>query len=368
MPEPLHDRNLASLSRLTSPGALREAFPVPPEVGARVLEAREQLRHVLHGRDPERLVLVVGPCSLHDRDGSLAYAERLAKLAGRLPELLVVMRTYFEKPRTTVGWKGLINDPHLDGSGDLETGLRRARKLLLEIGEIGLPCASEVLDPVIPQYLADLLAWVAIGARTTESQTHREMASGLSMPVGFKNGTEGGLQVALDAMVSAAHAHHFLGVDADGAIAVVETRGNPDRHIVLRGGRSGPNYGADHVAEAALQLRSQGLARGVMVDCSHDNSGKDPRRQTGVCRAVLEQVRAGQPGLMGLMIESNLREGRQDWHASPREPGLSITDACLGWEETELLLEEAAAAVRAALGRERRLAPSIVAGSGPRAA
>ncbi len=353
MQEPLHDRNLASLHRLTTPAALCAAMPVPEALGAQVLAARDAVRAVLHGRDRERLVVVVGPCSLHDREASLAYAERLRGAAERFPELLIVMRTYFEKPRTTVGWKGLINDPHLDGSGDIEHGLRAARGLLLEIGALGLPCASEVLDPVTPQFLADLLSWVAIGARTTESQTHREMASGLSMPVGFKNGTEGDLQVALDAMVSASHPHHFLGIDPDGAVAVVATRGNPDHHIVLRGGRSGPNFGAGHVAEAGLRLAELGIARGVMVDCSHDNSGKDPSRQGTVCRAVLAQVRAGQSGLMGVMLESHLHEGRQDWQASPRAFGVSITDGCIGWDETEGLLEDAADAVRGARRRPR---------------
>ncbi|MCP3983765.1 MAG: 3-deoxy-7-phosphoheptulonate synthase [bacterium] len=346
MQEPLHDRNLESLYRLASPASLRAAMPVSETVGAQVLAARAAMRAVLHGQDPDRLVLVVGPCSLHDRDASLAYAEKLRRAADRFPELLIVMRTYFEKPRTTIGWKGMINDPHLDGSGDVEHGLRAARSLLLEIGALGLPCGSEALDPVTPQFLADLLSWVAIGARTTESQTHREMTSGLSMPVGFKNGTEGGLQGALDAMVSASHPHHFLGIDPDGSVAVVKTCGNPDRHVVLRGGRSGPNHGAHHVADAALRMEEQGIARGVMVDCSHDNSGKDPARQGAVLRSVLEQLKAGQPGLMGLMLESHLHGGKQDWQTHPRAFGVSITDACIGFEETESLLEEAARAVR----------------------
>ncbi|MCP5060048.1 MAG: 3-deoxy-7-phosphoheptulonate synthase [bacterium] len=347
MQEPLHDRNLESLHRLTTPASLRAELPVPEAVGVQVLAARDGVRDVLHGRDPDRLVLVVGPCSLHDRDTSLAYAEKLRRAADRFPELLIVMRTYFEKPRTTVGWKGMISDPHLDGSGDVEEGLRAARGLLLEIGGMGLPCASEALDPVIPQFLADLLSWVAIGARTTESQTHREMTSGLSMPVGFKNGTEGDLQVALDAMVSASHPHHFLGIDPDGSVAVVRTRGNPDRHVVLRGGRSGPNHSREHIASAARRMEEQGIARGVMVDCSHDNSGKDPANQGSVFRSVLQQLREGQTGLMGLMLESNLQGGKQDWQASPRAFGVSITDGCIDWEETEDLLEEAAKAVRA---------------------
>ncbi len=367
MSDRLSDQRLVRCDTLTSPEALRTELPVPEPLEQRVLAAREAVRDVLHGRDPDRLVVIVGPCSLHDRESSLGYARRLAALAERLPELQIVMRTYFEKPRTTVGWKGLINDPHLDGSGDIEAGLRAARGLLLEIGELGLPCASELLDPVIPQYLADLLSWVAIGARTTESQTHREMTSGLSMPVGFKNGTEGGLQVALDAMVSAAAPHHFLGVDASGRVALVTTTGNPDRHVVLRGGRGGPNYTAPHVDAAAAELRSRGIARGVMVDCSHDNSAKDPANQGEVLRDVLRQVRAGQRGLMGVMLESHVLEGRQDWQADPRQPGLSITDGCIGWDETEVLLHEAAEAVRR--GREAAARPvATPALPGPQAA
>ncbi len=353
MTESLNDRNLLQLSRLTSPRELRDELPVSDEIAETVLTARDAVRDILHARNGDRLMVVVGPCSLHDRESALEYAGRLAPLAKKLPELLIVMRTYFEKPRTTIGWKGLINDPHLDGSGDVETGLRHARRLLLDINELGLPCASEVLDPVIPQYISDLLSWVAIGARTTESQTHREIASGLSMPVGFKNGTEGGLQMALDAMVSAAHSHHFLGVDQEGAISLVETAGNQDRHVVLRGGRAGPNYSPTHVEEAAGKLEGQGIPRGVLVDCSHDNSAKDPSNQRAVCRAVLDQVRGGQQSLMGVMLESHLHPGKQDWQADPRIPGKSITDGCIGWDETEGLLQEAAEAVRAARDLEK---------------
>jgi 3-deoxy-7-phosphoheptulonate synthase len=306
------------------------------------------VRDVLHGRDPDRLVVIVGPCSLHDADAAREYADRLAPLAAAHADaLVVVMRTSFEKPRTTVGWKGLVNDPHLDGSCDVEAGLQLARRLLLEINGRGLPCASELLDPVTPQYIGDLVAWAAIGARTTESQTHREMASGLSMPVGFKNGTDGSLASAVNAMISAASPHSFLGISAEGMTAVIKTSGNPDRHLVLRGGGGGPNHGAEHVARAARLAAAEGAPRGVMIDCSHDNSGKDHRRQGGVCREVLAQVRAGQRAILGLMLESNLAEGRQDWvPGAPLRHGVSITDACIGWPETEALLGEIADAVR----------------------
>jgi 3-deoxy-7-phosphoheptulonate synthase len=310
--------------------------------------ARAALRDLIHGRDRRRLVAVVGPCSIHDESAALAYAERLAPVARAASDaLVVVMRTYFEKPRTTVGWKGLVNDPHLDGSCDIGHGLALARRILLAVNELGVPCATEVLDPVTPQYLADLVAWAAIGARTTESQTHREMASGLSMPVGFKNGTDGTLAGAANALVSAGHAHGFLGIDEGGATAVVKTRGNPDRHLVLRGGNGGPNFDAANVAEAARLAAAQGIARGVLVDCSHDNSGKDPTRQGAVCRAVAEQFAAGERALLGIMLESHLRPGRQDWvRGAALVPGLSITDACLGFEETEALLGELAETVR----------------------
>jgi 3-deoxy-7-phosphoheptulonate synthase len=259
--------------------------------------------------------------------------------------LIVVMRTYFEKPRTTVGWKGLINDPHLDGSCDIAAGLQLARKILLEINELGVPCGGEVLDPITPQYISDLLSWASIGARTIESQTHREMASGLSMPIGFKNSTDGGLQVALHAMISARHPHTFLGISADGATAMIKTAGNPDRHVVLRGGGSGPNYSAADVARAAEIVAGEGLARPVMIDCSHGNSQKDYRRQPVVCREVLTQLRESGGAIMGLLVESNLEAGRQDWEAGTAlRYGVSITDACIGWDDTATLLQEIAAA------------------------
>jgi 3-deoxy-7-phosphoheptulonate synthase len=293
--------------------------------------------------------VVVGPCSIHDPDAALDYAARLAGLSGELSgELLLVMRTYFEKPRTTVGWKGLINDPHLDGSCDVVAGLEIARRLLLQINERGVACASEVLDPFTPQFVADLLAWASIGARTSESQTHRELASGLSTPIGFKNATSGDLHAARNAMISAGHPHSFLGIDAEGRSAVVSTTGNPDRHMVLRGGGGRANHGRKEVAEALALVSDLGLERPVMIDCSHDNSAKDHTQQGATCREVLAQLKDGQTGILGVMLESHLEAGRQGWTpGAPLRRGVSITDACIGWDETSKLLREAAAIVRA---------------------
>ena len=342
--EPIEDRNLASLRPLPPPRAVKAELPLTEAAATTVLEGRAAIRDALHGRDRHRLVVIVGPCSIHDPQAAIDYAERLRRVASATRDsLILVMRTYFEKPRTTVGWKGLINDPYLDGSCDLPAGLQLARRILLDINGMGIPCAGEMLDPIVPQYIADLLSWVAIGARTTESQTHREMASGLSMPVGFKNGTDGGLRVALNAMISARHPHCFLGIDANGAVSVVQTTGNPDRHIVLRGGEGDPNYGPEAIARAAALVADEAIARPIMIDCSHDNSGKDHQRQGAVCRAVAEQVHAGEAHVVGLMLESNLLPGRQNWmpdHALAY--GVSITDACIGWDETEGLLYQLA--------------------------
>lgn len=340
----LEDRNLTAIEVLPAPAELKTRHPMSTTAARVVLRARGAIRDALHGRDRKRQVVIVGPCSLHDPDAAIEYANRLQPLAKELEdELVVVMRTYFEKPRTTVGWKGLVNDPHLDGSCRVDEGLALARRLLLEINDLGVPCATEFLDPFAPQYLADAIAWAAIGARTTESQTHREMASGLSMPVGFKNGTDGGHQVAIDAMTAAANPHSFLGVKSDGTAAVVKTAGNPDTHVVLRGGRKQTNYDAESVAKVAADVGR----RGVLVDCSHGNSRKDPARQGEVLRDVARQVRSGSRSLLGVMIESHLEEGRQDWAPGrPLRPGVSITDACIGFEETDGLLRELAAAVR----------------------
>jgi 3-deoxy-7-phosphoheptulonate synthase len=346
--EQIEDRNLTSIRPLLPPRELKARVPLRPAARATVGAARAAIRDILHARDTRRLVVIVGPCSIHDPGAALEYARRLEAVRGPVAgELVLVMRTYFEKPRTTVGWKGLINDPHLDGSHAVEEGLEIARELLLEINELGVPCATEWLDPFTPQFLADLMSWASIGARTSESQTHRQLASGLSMPVGFKNGTDGSLDAARNAMVAAGHPHSFLGICADGVSAVVSTTGNRDRHIVLRGGAQGPNYDAAHVAAAAARVSGLGVERPVMVDCSHDNSGKDPARQPAVARAVLRQIRGGAGPLAGLMLESNLEPGSQQWGpAAGLRRGVSITDACLGWSDTEDLLYEIAEAVK----------------------
>ncbi len=351
MLEPIEDRNLTEIRPLVSPRALKTELPASARSAEVVRAGRRAIRDAIHGRDPRRLVTVVGPCSIHDREAALEYAERLRRVADALAgELVGVMRTYFEKPRTTVGWKGLVNDPHLDGSCDVAAGLRAARELLLEINERGLPCASELLDPFTPQFIADLLSWASIGARTAESQTHRQLASGLSMPVGIKNATDGRLDIAVNAMIAARDPHSFLGITADGVSAVVSTSGNPDRHLVLRGGEAGPNHDAASVAEAVERLAGQELARPVMVDCSHANSSKQPERQAIVCREVLRQLHAGRGGphpLLGLMLESHLHAGAQSWKPGARlRYGVSITDACIGWSETEDLLHEIAEAVK----------------------
>jgi 3-deoxy-7-phosphoheptulonate synthase len=346
--DPIEDRNLTSIRPLLPPRALKARLPLSEAATQTVRGARGAIRDILHGRDAKRLVIVAGPCSIHDPEAALDYGQHLEALSGPVgDELVLVMRTYFEKPRTTIGWKGLINDPHLDGSHAVEEGLEIARGLLLQLNELGVPCATEWLDPFTPQFLADLMSWASIGARTSESQTHRQLASGLSMPVGFKNGTDGNLDAARNAMVAAGHPHSFLGISSDGASAVVSTRGNPDRHIVLRGGTSGPNYQAAHVQEAASRVAELGISRPVMVDCSHDNSGRDPARQPLVARDVLSQIRQGPGPLAGVMLESNLEAGSQSWSqgASLRR-GVSITDACMGWSETENLLYEIAEAVK----------------------
>jgi 3-deoxy-7-phosphoheptulonate synthase len=340
----LEDRNLRTIEPLPAPAELKTTHALCPPSARVVLRARNAIRDVLHGRDRRRQVVVVGPCSLHDQEAAIAYAKRLRPLAQELgDELIILMRTYFEKPRTTVGWKGLVNDPRLDGSCHVDEGLALARQILLDINDLGLPCATEFLDPISPQYLADAVAWAAIGARTTESQTHREMASGLSMPVGFKNGTDGDYSVAIDGMVSSAHPHSFLGVRSDGTAAVVKTAGNPDTHVVLRGGRGTTNFDRANVEAVASKIAK----RGVMIDCSHGNSKKDPALQSDVLREVAAQIRGGTEGILGVMLESHLEEGRQDWApATPLRYGVSITDACIGFEETDGLLRELAASIR----------------------
>jgi 3-deoxy-7-phosphoheptulonate synthase len=315
--------HVAAFEPLTAPSSIREEIPVPPAVRQSVLHGRAALRNALEGRDP-RLLVVTGPCSIHDTEAALDYARRLARLRDRVGErLLVVMRVYFEKPRTTVGWKGLINDPAMDGSCDVESGIRQARRLLLDIGTLGLPCATEFLDPVVPQYTADLVAWAAIGARTSESQTHRELASGLSMPVGFKNATDGSLQVAIDAMVAAKNPHAFLGVGPAGRSSVVRTTGNPNVHLVLRGGGGRANFSRADIAYARIAIEEalgQSLARPIVVDCSHDNSGKDYRRQPAVFEQVVTQRQRGESAVLGVMLESNLVAGKQKLASTGKPP------------------------------------------------
>lgn len=339
---------------LPTPAAVRQSLPLPPVAEATVLGARAAIDQLLSGGDP-RLLAVVGPCSVHDPAAAFDYAVRLKSVSRRLQsQLLIVMRVYFEKPRTVVGWKGYINDPHLDGSHDVRTGLFRARQLLIRIAELGVPAATEFLDPITPRYIADLISWAAIGARTTESQTHRELASGLSMPVGFKNGTDGSLDVALNAMRAAANPHSFLGIDEHGRVSVLRTRGNRSAHLVLRGGTAGPNYAEEHIAMARQHLRRSGLCERPLIDCAHGNSGKDVRRQAKVAREVTAQLAAGQDSILGVMLESNLRSGHQEL-AEPHRltHGVSITDPCLDFETTETLLEELAASVaRRQAGRD----------------
>lgn len=341
--------NIVSNKPLRAPSAVKAELPLSDRASGLVALTRERIRDILQGRD-RRLLVVVGPCSIHDPAAAIEYGRLLAPVRERLKDRLeVVMRVYFEKPRTTIGWKGLINDPHLDGSYDINTGLAIARRLLLDLAELGLPAATELLDPVTPQYLADLITWTAIGARTTESQTHREMASGLSMPVGFKNGTDGSLSAAVNAMLAAGHAHHFLGIDQHGHASIVTTAGNPNCHLVLRGGRQGPNYDAASVRTAAAELDKAGLPTRVMVDCSHDNSRKDWRLQPEVCTAVAQQLAQGGANLLGVMIESNLVAGRQDLpkDRSRLVHGQSITDGCVDFAATESMLTSLATAVAA---------------------
>jgi len=344
----VRDQRIERLVPLITPQELFDELPLDDERVEVLLNGRAAAHAVLDGED-DRLMVVVGPCSVHDFDAAREYAERLSNESKRLgDDLLIVMRVYFEKPRTTIGWKGLINDPHLDGSGDVNTGLRLARRFLLEVLGLGVPVGCEFLDPITPQYISDLVSWGAIGARTTESQIHRQLGSGLSMPVGFKNGTDGNVQVAVDAVRAAAARHAFPGIDADGRSAILHTRGNSDCHIILRGGKSGPNFDAESVAHATEALRKSSLPERVVIDLSHDNSGKRPERQPEVARAVGEQIAGGDGTINGVMIESFLIEGNQP--AGPRETltyGQSITDGCIGWETTVQVLDGLAAAVRA---------------------
>jgi len=346
------DVRIDKIRPLISPEIIIDELPVDDRVSALVEDSRRTVARILRGED-DRLLVVVGPCSIHDAVAARDYGRRLKAAADRLGrDLFIVMRVYFEKPRTTVGWKGLINDPRLDGSFAVNEGLRLGRSLLLDLARLGLPAGCEFLDTITPQYTADLVSWGAIGARTTESQVHRELASGLSVPVGFKNGTDGNIQIAIDAVHAGHHPHCFLGVTKQGLSAIVATRGNPDCHVILRGGAHGPNYQADAVVRVAAALERAGLIARVMVDCSHGNSGKDPARQQVVARDIGAQIRAGSRSIAGIMIESHILAGRQDLPAPGSERklvyGQSVTDACLGWDDTARLLDEIAGDVRAA--------------------
>jgi 3-deoxy-7-phosphoheptulonate synthase len=344
--KPTQQLNIREIKPLVSPKTLLKDLPMDAKSNETVVTSREVITRILNKED-KRILVVVGPCSIYDPKAALEYAEKLAILREELSDVLyIVMRAYFEKPRTTVGWKGYLNDPLLSGKGDIEKGLYYGRELLLKITAMGMPIATEMLDPIVPQYLADLVSWASIGARTTESQTHREMASGLSMPVGFKNSTEGNLDVAINAMEAARHPHDFVGINDDGQTAIIKTKGNPWGHVILRGGKT-PNYDPETIAYANDHLKDAGFEPAILVDCSHGNSYKKHENQAAVARAVLDLVPQF-PAIIGLMLESNLFEGNQKItdDISKLKYGVSITDACIGWDTTEALLREASARLR----------------------
>ena len=340
------DLRIREIKELAPPAHAMREFVCTPAVSSLVHDSRQSVHRILHGMD-DRLAVVIGPCSIHDTKAALDYARRLKAERDRFSgELEIIMRVYFEKPRTTVGWKGLINDPHMDGSFNINEGLRIARGLLLEINEMGLPAGCEFLDMITPQYIADLVSWGAIGARTTESQVHRELASGLSCPVGFKNGTDGNVRIAVDAMKAASHPHHFLSVTKGGHSAIVSTSGNEDCHVILRGGKT-PNFDAPSVEAACAEMAKAGLAQRVMIDASHANSNKKPENQPAVCQDVAGQIAGGETRIMGLMIESNLVAGRQDLvPGQPLTYGQSVTDGCIDWDSSVAVLEGLAQAVK----------------------
>ena len=345
--------NVRSMTPIIAPADLKQVFPLSERAAEFVTQSRQQVKDIIHNRD-RRLMVVVGPCSIHDPQSAIDYARRLAKLNQELAnQLLLVMRVYFEKPRTTIGWKGLINDPDLNGSHQISKGLGVARNLLCTVTNLGLPIACEMLDPITVQYLSDMVSWGAIGARTTESQPHREMASGLSFPIGFKNGTDGNLQIAVDAIDAATHSHNFLGIDRDGRTAIVETCGNPDGHMVLRGGGGKPNYDAESIAHAEALLTKGGLQPSIMVDCSHANSYKDHTRQEEVLNNVMEQLAQGNRSINSLMVESYIEAGSQPLNddIDALDYGMSITDKCIDWPTTERLLRQTHASLKKMGGR-----------------
>lgn len=340
----LSDLNIEDYQVVITPTELKEELPLPESVRELVARSRQTVKDVLDGTD-QRLFAVIGPCSIHDTELALEYGKRLKALADKVAgDIFVIMRVYFEKPRTTVGWKGLINDPHLNDSFDIETGLRKARKLLIKLSELGLPLATEALDPISPQYLQDTITWTAIGARTTESQTHREMSSGLSSPVGFKNGTDGSLDVAVNAMKSVVSGHAFLGINPQGQVAITKTKGNQYGHVVLRGGGGKPNYDSVNIALCEQALDKAGLPTNIVVDCSHANSNKDHNVQPLVLDDITHQIKDGNRSICGVMIESNIKEGNQSIPAdlSQLKYGVSVTDACISWESTESSLKKMA--------------------------
>ncbi|WP_304985174.1 3-deoxy-7-phosphoheptulonate synthase [Coxiella-like endosymbiont] len=337
---------IKTIRPLMLPALLIEELPLTDTIANKINQARAVAKSIIHGED-DRLLVVVGPCSIHDFGAALEYASRLKDcMAQYSSELFIVMRVYFEKPRTIIGWKGLINDPHLDGSFQINRGLRIARRLLLDINQLGVPTGSEFLDTIIPQYISDLTTWSAIGARTTESQIHRELASGLSMPIGFKNGTAGSIQVAIDAVLAAHHSHHFLGVSEQGIAAIISTTGNQDSHVILRGSTQGTNYDPITIAETVKRLKSAHLSPSIMVDCSHGNSGKDHKKQIQVIDSICDQIHQGSFSIFGVMIESNLIQGKQPLESGKLlKYGQSITDACISWEDTEIAFSKLADAV-----------------------
>ena len=353
----IEDLNIANQQVLTSPEDLKNQLPTTSMIADGVMQARQTIKNILDGKD-HRLFVVIGPCSIHDTEAALDYGRRLALLADELKDTLyIVMRVYFEKPRTTVGWKGLINDPHLDGTFDIETGLHIGRKLMLDLSAMGLPLATEALDPISPQYQSDLWSWAAIGARTTESQTHREMSSGLSCPVGFKNGTDGGLTVAFNALESMASSHSFLGINPHGQVSITRTTGNQYGHVVLRSGGGKPNYDAANIAMCEQALKKDGLSGNIMVDCSHANSSKDPANQTLVMEDITQQINEGNDSIVGLMIESNINWGNQSIpdNLSDLQYGVSVTDACIDWDTTQTSMRELASQLKLSLPNRSRL-------------
>lgn len=338
--------NIQQFKPLVTPELIKQQLPETEPAAEIVAYSRRTIQEILTNKDPRRLVFT-GPCSLHDREASIAYARKLKVLQDEVSDkLLLIMRAYFEKPRTTLGWKGLLYDPHMDGSDDIEYGIRQSRQILIDISEIGLPAATEFLDPIVPQYLADLISWAAVGARTTESQIHRQMASGLSMPIGFKNSTDGNLTVALDAVKAASSAHSFMGIDRNGKVIIAETKGNKFGHLVMRGGPAGPNYSSEYVAFAKVLLEKARIPNGIIIDCSHANSFKNYRRQREAMVDIAEQLKQGTHIISGVMLESFLEEGSQPADNAPKlRFGQSVTDGCIGWEETEQLIRHFAAAL-----------------------